>query len=291
MDIKELYQKLRIAESQSKKSMMDFTPPSDEAVTLFHELDTLLEIELQNNPSNANLYRIKSLGNTYMMEYHKAFLAISKAVEIENKPKDKVIQSNLEAIKDLKIPNKNELPYFKYHPDPIRTGAFRFDKTVVCECCNKETSVYYSNPFYCIEDVKTLCPICISNGDAAKKFKGEFQDYLGLEGISADPEVDNTHTYKEEQIDELIYRTPGYSGWQQEQWLSHCNDFCAFVGYVGWNEIADKLDEFVNLEADCGDLGIDIDQLSEYLYNGGSCQGYLFQCLHCGKYRLHFDFD
>ncbi|MEH6978944.1 CbrC family protein [Bacillus pseudomycoides] len=37
---------------------------------------------------------------------------------------------------------------------------------------------------------------------------------------------------------ELIHRTPGYGGWQQEYWLSHCNDFCAFIGYVEWEEIA-----------------------------------------------------
>lgn len=36
----------------------------------------------------------------------------------------------------------------------------------------------------------------------------------------------------------LLHRTPGYSGYQQKVWLSHCGDFCAFTGYVGWKEIA-----------------------------------------------------
>ena len=37
---------------------------------------------------------------------------------------------------------------FKYHPDPLKTGAFMTDQTVVCECCGKQTDVYYTGPFY-----------------------------------------------------------------------------------------------------------------------------------------------
>lgn len=36
---------------------------------------------------------------------------------------------------------KKELPFFKYHPEPLKTGAFKTDKTVVCDCCGKETKV------------------------------------------------------------------------------------------------------------------------------------------------------
>ncbi len=90
-------------------------------------------------------------------------------------------------------------------------------------------------------------------------------------------------------INELVTRTPGYRGWQQELWLAHCNEPCAFIGYVGWDEIKDRLDEFVSLENDIAEYGFSIDELSRYLRNNGDCQGYLFQCLHCGKLRLCFD--
>ena len=30
---------------------------------------------------------------------------------------------------------------------------------------------------------------------------------------------------------------------------------------------------------------------NEWLGKGGSPAGYLFRCLHCGKYRLNVDFD
>lgn len=291
MDIKQLYQTLRQAEQASDKQMMEFTLPSKEATLLFEELTKALDDALIGNPADANLYRIKSIARAYMMQYKDAHEALSKAVAIDNKPKDRLMLMELEAVKDLKIPNKSDLPHFKYHPDPIRTGAFRFDKVVSCDCCQKETTTYYQSPFYSIDDIEAFCPQCIANGEAAKKYEGAFQDYLGLEGISPDPSVSNANVYTEEQLDEVLYRTPGYCGWQQEQWLSHCNDLCAFVRYVGWNEIKDKLDQFVDLEADCQEFGIPAEQLPQYLYNGGSCQGYLFQCLHCKKYRLYFDFD
>lgn len=99
------------------------------------------------------------------------------------------------------------------------------------------------------------------------------------------------NTYPDEMLKELVERTPGYHGWQQEFWLAHCGDFCAFIGYVGWNDIKDRLDEFANLEEDCENFGIRNSDLAKCLQKGGDCQGYLFRCLHCGKLRLWGDFS
>ena len=38
-------------------------------------------------------------------------------------------------------------------------------------------------------------------------------------------------------LDELIHRTPGYCGWQQEYWRAHCGDYCAYLGHVGAREL------------------------------------------------------
>ena len=65
----------------------------------------------------------------------------------------------------------------------------------------------------------------------------------------------------------------------------------AFIGYVGWNDIKDRLDEFANLEEDCENFGIRNSDLAKCLQKGGDCQGYLFRCLHCGKLRLWGDFS
>ncbi len=53
--------------------------------------------------------------------------------------------------------NTRPLPIFKYHPQPLETGAFKQDKTVECDCCEQETSVYYSSPFYCVDEIEYLC--------------------------------------------------------------------------------------------------------------------------------------
>lgn len=173
-----------------------------------------------------------------------------------------------------------ELPKFKYHPNPIETKVFTVSKQpVVCDCCGKSTTIYYDYPFFSEEEVEYLCPECISTGDAAKKYDGSFQDDCSVDEVS-DPS----------KLDELIHRTPGYNGWQQEYWRAHCDDYCAFVGYVGSKELDEMglIDEVVD-DPMWGDDEVDI--IKNILVNDGSAQGYLFRCLHCGKHLLWFDFD
>ena len=180
----------------------------------------------------------------------------------------------LEKLKSL------DLPFFKYHPNPLATGAFtQAQYAVVCDCCGCSTHIYYDGPFYAIDDINYLCPNCIASGAAAKKFDGAFQDDCCLE-----PEVLDA-----EKVDELIHRTPGYSGWQQEYWRSHCGDFCAFMGYVGAAELKalGVLDEVL----DDPQWSEEEKDLIKTSVNGGSLQCYLFKCLHCGKHMVWMDCD
>lgn len=167
---------------------------------------------------------------------------------------------------------------FKYHPDPLKTEIFKNDKTVVCECCGKETDVYYVGPFYTTGNEKTFCPECIASGEAAEKFDGEFQDSESVDEVS-DPA----------KLDELVLRTPGYCGWQQEYWLAHCDDYCAFLGYPNWDELVkmgiDKEIEETYREDLCG---VDFEDAKYHIQND-CC--YLFRCLHCGKHFAYIDFD
>lgn len=175
------------------------------------------------------------------------------------------------------------LPSFRYHPNPLETEAFMVsDSPVVCDCCGESALVYYEGPFYSVETIDYLCPKCISSGRASKEFDGEFQDECSLEGGVDDPE----------KLDELIHRTPGYHGWQQEYWRTHCGDYCAFVGYVGYRELKQMgiVDEIMD-DSVWDEWGTEREKMLEAMVNGGSVQGYLFQCLHCGKYRLWIDCD
>lgn len=180
-----------------------------------------------------------------------------------------------------------KLPEFKYNPKPLETGAFKQDKSVICDCCEEETRIYYDGGLYSEEEIEYLCPNCIHSGRASKEFDGHFSDMVDG-SFSSDQNV--TPTFNNlEAINDVLKRTPSYISWQSEIWLTHCNDCCAFVGYVGWDEIKDKLDEFVDLENDIIDFAKDISLLEKYMRNGGDFQGYLFQCLHCKKYRLYAD--
>lgn len=191
------------------------------------------------------------------------------------KPKTKDEREN-----DRKKQAQMSLPFFRYHPYPLDTGAFELsNEGVVCDCCKKTTHIYYEAPFYSVEDIDYLCPSCIASGKAAEKFDGSFQD-----DYSVDDCVDD-----DEKLDELIHRTPGYCGWQQEYWRAHCGDYCAFLGYVGAMELhtLGVMDEVL-------DDSIWDDEQKEMIQksvSGGHMQCYLFKCLHCGKHLVWMDFD
>ena len=143
-------------------------------------------------------------------------------------------------------------------------------------------NIWYSEPFYTAKGgIECLCPNCIANGMAASKFDGEFQNPESTDRVS-----------NPDKLDELIHRTPGYCGWQQEYWIAHCDDYCAFVGYVGWKELVDMgIDGEIEKNYNQNLNGFDIKDVKECMYNEGGMQGYLFRCLHCGEHFLYVDCD
>lgn len=170
------------------------------------------------------------------------------------------------------------LPSFRYHPNPLVTGVIKAEQTQ-CLVCDRQRPYVYGGPFYSREKVSGICPWCIHDGAAAQKYHGTFQD-----GASCEP-VD-----KAEYLDELVHRTPGYCGWQQEVWLSHCGDFCAYIGYAKRREIEALSDE----------LAVDLQLVKKQYRLGdedflqavdGALCAYLFKCIHCGHHRVAFDSD
>ncbi len=174
------------------------------------------------------------------------------------------------------------LPHFKYHPHPLETGAIEQEK-IHCPACDQERDYAYTGPFTCRERVARICPWCIHNGEAARKYKITFQVAVSCEVVE-DPSC----------TEELVQRTPGYVGLQQEKWLSHCGDHCAFIGYVGWAEIqARQLEGELSEDVQrlCDIYSIAIDEYTETLVNESSHQGYLFRCVKCIQHRLTDDWN
>lgn len=112
------------------------------------------------------------------------------------------------------------LPHFPYHKDPLVTGAIKASDTV-CRCCGLARGYIYAASVYSREELRDrLCPWCIADGSAAKRFEASFIEHHALAESGVADSV----------IEEIDLRTPGYFSWQGATWLAHCNDACEFHG-------------------------------------------------------------
>src|SRR3954452_7382977 len=118
------------------------------------------------------------------------------------------------------------LPTFRYHPDPIATGSIK-PSGASCICCAEARGFVYAGPVYSTRNNldDAICPWCIADGSAAKKFDASFTDAAGIGGGDEDwPEVSAGI------IEEVSLRTPGYNSWQEERWFTCCDDAAAYLG-------------------------------------------------------------
>lgn len=180
-----------------------------------------------------------------------------------------------------------ELPFFKYHPDPIVTGSIKPSDTT-CVVCRKPRGYVYTGPVYCIDEyVNCICPWCIADGTAHEKLDAEFTDLAGIGDCESCGDL-----VSEKIAEEVAYRTPGFSGWQQERWFTHCDDAAVFLGAVGYEELIAFGPEAVEaIRQDTGLEDEDWEDFFEGLDRDGSPTAYLFRCLHCGAYGGYQDCD
>lgn len=133
-------------------------------------------------------------------------------------------------VEETSTPQK--LPQFRYHPDPVGTGSIVADE-VSCVSCEQRRPYTYTGPVYAEEELnEAICPWCIADGSAASRFDATFTDAMWA--VPDDVPEDVT--------EEVLCRTPGFTGWLQEEWLHHCGDAAAFLGPVGASEVADLPD-------------------------------------------------
>jgi uncharacterized protein CbrC (UPF0167 family) len=128
------------------------------------------------------------------------------------------------------------LPTFKYHLDPIATGSIKEDPDAPCLSCNRIRGYIYEGPAYSEKFhylTRSLCPWCIADGSAARKFGAEFADAGTLDDVDDDV------------MDEIAHRTPGSDAWQQEQWLTCCDDAAAYLGRAGNAELKGRFAEAI----------------------------------------------
>ena len=177
-----------------------------------------------------------------------------------------------------------ELPSFRYPPDPVSTGAIE-QRAVRCRCCGQDRGWVYAVAPYAVEDLRdALCPWCVADGSAAATFDAAFTD-LGDEGPDGLPV---------QVLEEVTRRTPGFSAWQHERWLFHCDDAAAFLGAVGWDELSahpEAVAAVLLQVAGSGIAGEDAEAFVGSLDVDGASTAYLFRCLHCGAHLAYADAD
>jgi uncharacterized protein CbrC (UPF0167 family) len=172
------------------------------------------------------------------------------------------------------------LPHFRYHPDPLGTGSVE-ESAATCECCGLARGFAYAGPVY---GDAVICPWCIADGRAARQLGAEFTDVGADVPDEVPPPV----------LEEVSWRTPGFTSFQQDHWLYHCADACAFLGRAGFAQLSEHAGALESLRADLDGLGWDDDEIDAFLdaldADGSAC-AYLFRCVHCGTHLAYCDAD
>lgn len=178
------------------------------------------------------------------------------------------------------------LPHFKYHPDPLATGCVAASDTV-CACCGQARGYIYTGPVYAVEDYDDcICPWCIADGSAHEKLDADFTDTEGIGGYG------DWDAVSAAVVDEVAYRTPGFNGWQQEQWWTHCGDAAQFMGRAGRAEVEQAGPQAVAaIRENAGLDGPAWERFFAGFEKHGSPTAYLFRCGQCGQWGGYQDCD
>ena len=180
------------------------------------------------------------------------------------------------------------LPTFKYHPDPLDTESV-VKSDFGCLCCGQMRGFIYRGPVYstCEYD-GCICPWRIADGSAAESLGVSFHDEGAVPGssFSGAPKVNRAI------IEQVCKRTPGFGGWQQEEWFTCCDDAAAFLGRAGHKELNQRWSGAIPMIQDSTSLeGARWEAFFRALDRDGSPTAYVFRCLHCGRYGGYQDCD
>jgi uncharacterized protein CbrC (UPF0167 family) len=157
-----------------------------------------------------------------------------------------------------------------------------------CACCGNARGFIYTGPVYAAEEYdQRICPWCIADGSAHERLGASFTDDAGIGGGGMWDGV------PDEVIEEVAHRTPGFSGWQQEQWWTHCGDAAQFIGRAGRQELEALGPQAIAAIQDSAGLS-DVPEWEEFLGaldKDGSPTAYMFRCRKCGRLGGYQDCD
>ena len=170
-----------------------------------------------------------------------------------------------------------ELPPFRCHPDPLKTGSI-VPSTSACSCCGMARGFAYKGPAYGRDDRCPICPWCIADGSAHARLGLHFTHPSTLEELPRQVQ------------EEVAFRTPGFMGWQEQRWQVCCGDAAAFMGFIGEKEIralGQEVEEAVGRVHALS--GAKLDRYISLLHVDSNAFAVLFRCHHCGRYLAYED--
>lgn len=176
------------------------------------------------------------------------------------------------------------LPHFRFHPDPLRSGAIE-PSDAICGACGQARGYVYAGPCYVEDDFDAdLCPWCIADGSAHRKFGVTFHD------LEPGPHIDD------EDADEIEERTPGPTSWNPMPWPTCCGAPMAYLEPVGRAEIRERHPDLQivlipQMVAEFGMERADAQKLFDALQRDQSPCAHVFRCTACHTPRAHIDFD
>lgn len=185
-----------------------------------------------------------------------------------------------------------KLPKFTYFPDPLVAGSVK-ESNELCACCGKQNGYIYTSSYYG-DDIGNICPWCIDNGMAAKKYHIHFNAF----GDFYTDESDQIHTpfntfnLSKDIETEISQRTPGFSCFQQEAWKIHCHDGCEFHGLATVKDIQSISDtERQHFMQTNGLSSDDLKAMQNGIPDEFLTYCFKFICRHCNEILLMMDMD
>ena len=169
------------------------------------------------------------------------------------------------------------IPIFPYHPDPFASKVV-VAANEICECCEQRRTLFYVGPFYAVQEIEKICLWCVADGSAAEKFDGMFVDDMNFDGQNMPKKI----------VDQITRRTPSYSAWQQEQWLTHCGDACEFHGFPSADELK-AAPESTRMHCDPVNESEQAWNSAIENFEAGDAGFYKFKCHHCDQVQYAFD--
>jgi len=179
-----------------------------------------------------------------------------------------------------------DMPHFRYHPQPLQTGSV-VRSSEKCVHCNQKRGLIYVGPVYGERDLKgQICPWCIYDGSAHVDLGITYTDEAAVGGYG------KWDTVPEEVLQEITCRTPGFTGWQQEEWWTHCSSAGMFLGRMGWEELqafGEDAIEGIRLSVDMAPE--QWSRVCQQLHKDEPPSAYLFRCSVCGRFGGYWDTD